>query len=120
MPKYEMMYIVGSSVSDDEIPKISEEIKKYVQATGGLLEKHEEPGKKKLAYPIKKTRYGYYILDQFSLPSEKISEVESRVRAHPAIIRHLVINIDEDLIRLQKDTALQAKFKIVRPKEDPA
>lgn len=112
------MYIVGSQVSDDQIPTVTEEVKKFIQASGGLLEKHEDLGKKKLAYPIKKTRNGFYVLDQFSATAEKISEISERVRTQPAVIRHLIINLDEALVRMEKDRVLQAKFKITRPQEE--
>lgn len=119
MPKYELMYIVGSEISDNDIPKVTDEVKKFIETSGGLIEKHEELGKKKLAYPIKKTRIGYYVVDNFSAPSDKLPELEHKIRTSQSLIRHLLVNMDEGLIRMEKDRVIQAKFKIVRPKEEP-
>lgn len=116
MPKYELMYIVGSKVSDDQIPQVTEEVKKFIQDSGGIIEKHEDLGKKKLAYPIKKSRNGYYVAVNFSAPSEKVNEIEHKIRTSQNLIRHLIINLDEALIRMEKDRASQAKLKLVRPK----
>ena len=118
MPKYELMYIIGASVSDDEIPKVTDEVKKFIEASGGLIEKHEDLGKKKLVYPIKKTRNGNYILDNFSAPSDKINDIEHLIRTNQSIIRHLIVNMDQALLQMEKDRVLQAKLKIRKPVED--
>src|SRR5438093_252869 len=98
MSKYELMYIIGNNVSDDEVPKVSEEVKKYIETAGGIMEKHEELGKKKLAYPVKKTRNAFYVLDNFSAPTDKIEEIDHRIRTYQNIIRYMMINMDEALI----------------------
>lgn len=118
MPKYELMYIVGNDISDDEIPKITAEVKKFIETDGGIVEKYEELGKKKLAYPIKHTRNGYYVVANFSVPSEKINDIEHKIRTSQNVIRHLLINMDEGLIRMEKDRVTQAKLKIKRPQEE--
>jgi small subunit ribosomal protein S6 len=116
MPQYELMYIVGSHISDDQVPQVTAEVKKDIQESGGIIEKHEELGKKKLAYPIKKTRNGFYILVTFSAPADKINEIEHKLRTSQSLIRHLTVNIDEDLVRMEKDRVNQAKLKLLRPK----
>ena len=110
MPKYELMYIVGSHISDDEIPKAVGEVNKFIESSGGIVEKHEELGKKKLAYPIKKTRNGYYVVDNFSVPSEKINEIERKIRTSQNVIRHLVVNMEDALVRQEKDRVIQSKM----------
>lgn len=123
MAKYELMYIVGSQTSDDEISKVVDEVKKYISDNAGIIEKSEELGKKKLAYPIKKSRNGYYVVVNFSAPSEKVNDIEHRIRTSQNVIRHLIINMDEALIQLEKDRVAQSSLKIRRPmfetKEEP-
>ena len=113
------MYIVGSAVSDDEIPKVIEEVKKSIEKDSGKIEKTDDLGKKKLAYPIKKTRNGYYVVVNFSATADKINDIEHSIRTSQNIIRHLIINIDDDLIRIEKDRAIQAKLKPrIKPVEE--
>ena len=109
------MYIISNNVSDDEVPKITDEVKKYIETAGGVIEKHEDLGKKKLAYPIKKTRNATYVLDSFTAAADKVGEIEHRIRTSQNIIRHLVANMDEALARIEKDKAVQAKMKPRRP-----
>src|SRR3989344_6039699 len=111
MAKYELMYIISNSIADDQVPQVTEEVKKYIESNGGVMEKHEELGKKKLAYTVAKTRNAFYVLDNFSAPSDKINDIDQRIRTFQSIIRYLIINIDEALVRMEKDKVLQAKIK---------
>ena len=115
MPKYELMYIVGSQVSDDEIPKVTQEVKKYIQDGGAQVEKQEELGKRKLAYPVKKSKNGYYVVVNFDSDPGKVNEIEHKIRTFPSVIRHLIVNMDEALVRMEKDRKAQAQLKLVRP-----
>lgn len=111
MPKYELMYIIGNSVSETDIPKVVEEIKKYITEFEGNILKHEELGKRRLSYPIKKTRNAYYVLVQFEGEAEKLFEIEKRIQTNQEIVRHLFLNIDEALVRMEKDRKVQSKMK---------
>lgn len=114
------MYIIGSHISDDQIPQVTEEVKKLILSDGGTIGKHEELGKRKLAYPIKKTRNGYYVVVNFSATPERVNSIEHKVRTSQSIIRHLILNLDEALVRMEKDRALQAKLKPrLKPEERP-
>lgn len=119
MPKYELLYIIGSHVSDDEIPKITGEVKKYIADESGVVEKQEDLGKKKLAYPIKHTKTGYYVQVNFSAPSDKVANIDHKIRMNQTIIRHLYINLEEALVRQEKDRVLQSKLKPRIMKEEP-
>lgn len=117
MPKYELMYIVGSHIADDEIPKTTDEVRKFIESNGGLIEKYEELGKKKLAYPMKKTKIGHYVVAAFSAPSDKVNEIEQRIRTTQSIIRHLIVNMDEATERMEKDRVIQSQMKRRLPQE---
>jgi small subunit ribosomal protein S6 len=107
MPKYELMYIVSSTISDDQIPTVTDGVLKYIVDFGGTVIKEELMGKKKLAYPIKKTRNGFYAGVTFELPGAKVNELDTKVKTTPGIIRHLIIGIDEALERMAKDAIAQ-------------
>lgn len=118
MPKYELMYIIGAHISDNEIPNLVGEIRKFIETGGGIIEKHEELGKKKLAYPIKHQRLGHYVLVNFQAAANKVNGIEHRVRTSQNIVRHIIINREEDLVRMAKDRKAQAKFKTLRPRPE--
>jgi small subunit ribosomal protein S6 len=115
MPKYELMYILSSAVSDNDVPTVVAEVDKYISQQGGTLLTQEMLGKKKLAYPIKKTRNGFYVVQTFNFEPRKLQEFDNKLRSIEAIIRYLVINVDEQERRQARDRqvrdALQANRK---------
>jgi small subunit ribosomal protein S6 len=111
MPQYELMYLLGSNVADNEVPQVSEQVLKFVSEFGGADVRQEQLGKKKLAYPIKKTRNGHYVTVNFAMDTKRINEFEARVHAmSQSIIRYILINIDEHLERSAKDKIAQSKL----------
>ena len=111
MPRYELMYILASTVSDDQLPKVTEQVVQYVKDFGGSDVEEMQMGKKKLAYPIKKTRNGFYGLVTFTLEGKKLAALDAKIRTQDAtIIRYIIVNLDEHLARLAKDKAVQAKL----------
>lgn len=111
MPRYELCYILAAGVSDDQVPEVATQIQKFITDFGGTDVQEELLGKKKLAYPIKKTRNGFYVTETFTIPANKINDLEAKVRSQTAtVIRHLIINIDEHLVRSEKDKVAQSKL----------
>ncbi|MBP9686185.1 MAG: 30S ribosomal protein S6 [Candidatus Doudnabacteria bacterium] len=120
MPRYELCYILAAQVSDDQVPGVTEQIRQFVSDFGGTEINEEQLGKKKLAYPIKKTRNGFYVALTFTMDSRKVNALEAKIRTQTAtIIRHLVINVDEHLVRSEKDKVAQSKLTH-RPGEEEA
>ncbi len=117
MPRYELMYILASSVSDDQIPDVTGQIAQFVSDFGGTDIQETQLGKKKLAYPIKKTRNGFYGLIDFSLEGPKINDLDAKIRTQNIIIRYILVNQDEHLERLSRDREVQAKMNRNRPVE---
>ena len=119
MPRYELMYILSSGVSDDQIPQVTEQITKIVSDFGGTDIEQQDLGKKKLAYPIKRTRNGNYIVVNFTIPADKINALDAKIRTQEStIIRYLIVNQDEHLERLARDREIQAKLQLNRPQPE--
>lgn len=128
MPQYELMYLLGSQIADTEVPTVTSQILKFIEDFGGSNIKETQLGKKKLAYPIKKTRNGHYIVVTFHMDSRKVNDLDAKLRTQEnTVIRHLLVNLDEHLKRLEKDKIAQAKlskrqqdFQTVNLAETPA
>jgi small subunit ribosomal protein S6 len=114
MPKYELMYILSSAVSDNDVPAISTEVDKFITDNGGKLLTQEMLGKKKLAYPIKKTRNGFYVLETFNLEGKALQALDNKLRSMEPIIRYLVVALDEQEKRAEKDAKVQASMRANR------
>jgi small subunit ribosomal protein S6 len=111
MPQYELMYVLGSHVADDEVPKISQSILKFAEDFGATEIKESQLGKKKLAYPIGKTRNGHYVVVNFAMDAKNINTFDAKIRTQDqSIIRYLIVNLDEHLERMAKDKIAQSKI----------
>ena len=60
MTKYEIMFIVKSTLDEETIKKTSEDLQKLINKKPSKVIEFKEMGRKKLAYPIKKEVSGYY------------------------------------------------------------
>ena len=105
------MYILSSAVSDSDVPPISSEVDKFLTDNGGTLLALEMMGKKKLAYPIKKTRNGFYVLRTFNLDGPKLQALDNKLRSMEPIIRYLAVNVEEKELRAAKDIKTQEKMR---------
>lgn len=114
MPKYELMYILSSAVTDNDVPTVSSEVDKFISDNSGTILTHEMLGKKKLAYPISKTRNGFYIVQTFNLEGSKLQALDNKLRSVEPIIRYLYINVEEQEARAAKDRQVQEKMRASR------
>ncbi len=121
MPRYELMYLLGSHVAETEVPNVSALVLKAVNDNGGTQVVETQLGKKKLAYPIKKTRNGYYVVVNFEMDGKSINQFDAKIRSmDSSIIRYILINKEEHLDREQKDKALAIKIgRKIPPAESP-
>ena len=111
MPQYELMYLLGSNVADDEVPKISASVLKFAEDFGASDVKETQLGKKKLAYPIGKTRNGHYVVVNFTMDTKNINTFDAKIRTMDnSIIRYLIVNLEEHLERMAKDKIAQSKI----------
>jgi small subunit ribosomal protein S6 len=111
MPQYELMYLLGSHIADDEVPKISQSILKFAEDFGATEIKESQLGKKKLAYPIGKTRNGHYVVVNFTMDAKNINTFDAKIRTQDqVIIRYIIVNLDEHLERMAKDKIAQSKI----------
>src|SRR6185436_15698115 len=120
--KYELMYILSSAVTDNDVPTVSAEVDKFLTDNGASILSQEMLGKKKLAYPIKKTRNGFYVLESFNLAGPKLQALDNKLRSMEPIIRYLVVNVEEQDLRRAKDRTVQEAMRATRkpPKTEAA
>ena len=96
MNKYESVIILTTAVAEEEKNVIIEKIKELIALNNGSILKIESLGKKKLAYEVKKNKEGIYIVIEFEVKPEAISELERYYRINEKIIKFLTISKNED------------------------
>ena len=89
---YEVMYIIDTAKSEDEIKAVVEKFKALIEANGTIIAM-EEMGKRRLAYLIDNKADGYYVLVKFTSGPEFPAELKRVLGITDGIIRALVTTI---------------------------
>ncbi len=93
MTKYEMLYILDASLSDEAKDGIIKKIEDLVTKNGGVIEKTDRWGLKKLQYPINYKSEGYYVLTTFEAENTLVVEIKRIIGITDGIIRRLITKI---------------------------
>ncbi|MBN1779177.1 MAG: 30S ribosomal protein S6 [Candidatus Buchananbacteria bacterium] len=91
MNHYEMLYIVPATYSEEELGPIKEMVKGLMVKHNCQIKIENDLGKKKLAYPIKKFRQGYYLAVEFDAEPENIKPLETELHLSNDILREMII-----------------------------
>ena len=97
---YESVVIVNAALEDDQIEITLKKIEDNIQANGGSILDADKWGRKRLAYPIQKSKSGYYAVYRFEAPSELIAKLERHYQLDETIVRYLTIVLDKKSIRV--------------------
>ncbi len=90
MTKYEMLYILDVALSDEEKEAIIAKFEGLVTGNGGVVEKTDRWGVKKLQYPINYKSEGYYVLMTFEAEKSLVVEIKRVAGIIDGIIRRLI------------------------------
>ena len=96
MNKYEVMFIVNTSMEAGEAAKIAEGYTKLVKNDQGSVEVFKDLGQRKLAYEIDKQITGFYYYFDFSAKVSTVKELDRRLGLDENVIRHMIVRIDEE------------------------
>ncbi len=94
MVNYESMYILKPDMEEEKKDALVKRFSDIVANNGGTVEKIDEWGKKRLAYPINYINDGYYVLMYFSAPTELPAELERNYKISDDVMRYMVVNLD--------------------------
>ena len=95
MNKYEALYVINANVEDEPRAELIERVSGIVTANGGTVEKVDEWGRRRLAYPINYQNEGYYVLMTFQSEPTLPRELERNLQITEQVIRYLVTRVEE-------------------------
>lgn len=90
MRKYEMLYILTATLTDEEKDAIIAKFENVVKTAGGNVEKVDKWGVKKLAYPINYKSEGFYVLMSFEASTTVVAELKRIAGITDGVIRRLI------------------------------
>ena len=96
MTKYEVMFIVKSTLDEQSLNKEVKAIQSIVTSKKGEIIDFKDMGRKKFAYPINKEISGFYYLINLEATKEAREELDRKLRINENIIRHLILNKERE------------------------
>lgn len=95
---YESVVLINAALEDEQIEATISRILEVITTNGGEIIEADKWGRKRLAYPIKKAKSGYYLVLRFKAPTELISTLERNYRLDENIIRYITIALDKNAL----------------------
>lgn len=111
MRRYESVWVVNGDLADEEVKAAIDKFSRIITTQGGTLVGMEEWGRKKLAFKIKGTTRGYYVLVDYAGTPATVKELERNYRIDDRIIRYLTSKKSDqvNLEALKAEIAAKAK-----------
>jgi small subunit ribosomal protein S6 len=93
MRHYEIVFLVHPDQSE-QVPAMVERYRAMIESGSGTIHRHEDWGRRQLAYPINKIHKAHYVLLNIECSGEVLEELTSAFRFNDAVLRNLVIARD--------------------------
>jgi len=87
--KYELMYIISPTLTEEETTAVAEKFKSLIEQHG-TLDSAELMGKRRLAYEIDDRTEGYYVLVKFTSPPDFPAELDRVLGITDGVLRSLI------------------------------
>ena len=94
MRHYEICFLVHPDQSE-QVPAMLERYRNMIEDKKGSIHRLEDWGRRQLAYPIVKLHKAHYVLMNIECDSSTLSELEDLFRFNDAVLRNMVIRLDE-------------------------
>ena len=88
MKAYEIVYIFDSQVPEE---RIQEKLDRYHTQLGGEITALDQWGRRQLAFPIRKSTAGHYVVAQFRAEAEALPEFERLLKLDEELLRYLIV-----------------------------
>ncbi len=101
MRNYHSVLILKPDLDEDQVDQSVEKITSIINKFGGSILKLDKWGKKRLAYRIKKNKFGYYLNVYHTCEQGRVLDLEKGYQLYEQIIKYLVIRLEErDIVRV--------------------
>ncbi len=96
MRSYQSVLILKPDIDEPRIDEALEKIGEFIKSNGGACLKVEKWGKKRLAYRVKKNRFGIYLNIYHTLEAAQVADLENKYKLYDLVIKYMVVRLEED------------------------
>ncbi len=90
MNHYQLLCIFPGTLAETEVSGAVGQVRELIATEGGTLVEAEDLGKRRLAYPMKQIRYGYYHHLFFQAESEHILRIKKKLPLMETLLRIMI------------------------------
>ena len=92
---YELVLIFSPELEEEEFSATIDNVTQLITGKGGVISEVEQWGKRKLAYPIKRSMEGNYVLIRLKMKPQLTKEFEASLQISEEILRQLLIKLGD-------------------------
>jgi small subunit ribosomal protein S6 len=92
---YEILYIVRPDLDDEQLQEAVASVGRLIENLGGVTQKTDVWGRRRLAYEVRHLREGQYVLTDFQIETARVPEMESTLKISDTVFRHLIVRKPE-------------------------
>ena len=96
MRSYQSVLILKPDIEESRVDEALAKIGEFIKSNGGTILKTEKWGKKRLAYRVKKNRFGVYLNLYHTLEQSGVVDLEKKYKLFDLIIKFMVLNLADD------------------------
>ena len=95
MRSYQSVLILKPDIEDTREDEALGKIEEFIKGNGGAILKTEKWGKKRLAYRVKKNRFGIYLNLYHTLEPSGVIDLEKKYKLFDLIIKFMVVSLTD-------------------------
>ena len=95
MRSYQSVLILKPDVDEACVDEALAKIGEFIKSNGGACLKVEKWGKKRLAYRVKKNRFGIYLNIYHTLEAAGIVDLETKYKLYDLVIKYMVVRLSD-------------------------
>ena len=96
MRSYQSVLILKPDIEDTHVDEALAKIGEFIKGNGGTILKAEKWGKKRLAYRVKKNRFGIYLNLYHTLEPSGVIDLEKKYKLYDLVIKFMVVSLTDD------------------------
>jgi len=87
---YEIVFLVNADQSE-QVPGMMQRYRTLIESNDGKIHRHEDWGRRQLAYPINKLSKAHYVLMNIECNDTVLAELNHSFRFNDAVLRSMIL-----------------------------
>jgi small subunit ribosomal protein S6 len=93
--QYETVFILPADATPQKVDEFIDKVKAVISKGGGETTVLDKWGRRRLAYPVKRHREGFYVFLMFKAPGAVLAELTQLFRVNEDVFRHILCKSPE-------------------------